>query len=1387
MLFPNISFGQCQSITPLSVINPSFEGPTGPHITPDPWNTCGLTPDTQPGSWGVNLPASDGNTYVGFVYGSNTYMEGASQQLSGTMIAGANYQFTIDLSATTANGGGINPGPASIEIYGSMTLCGTTELLWTSPMVTTTTWQTYTVNFSPSQDYTHIYFRIPMNSASMTYIMLDNITPIILQDPSLNITSHQTGDGENCSFNIFGTYSEEVITSVELTGNFAGSPLTANLSGSDWDADLSFNSGGVQTITATGFYYDPDTGDEACVYTEIDLDVNAPTIDFAFNEICIGSPISFTNNSVGFGTSVITSSTWNFGDGATSDDFSPTHTYASPGIYDVNLEVTASDGCMSSLTVPVQVHDFPNLDYSIVSACPGEDIVFTNLSTIPNGTINTYTWNFGDGSAQSSEVSPTHIYALEGTYDVTLSAVSDFGCTNSTVEQIEVYSPPQVNFTLENICQGDSSFFINTSNNSNNPIQWSWDYGDGSPITSEIDGAHLYSQPGTFDVMLTGETGNGCSASVTQAVVISNSPNLSFTSNNVCLGTLSPFLNQSTVINGTMDNYTWNFGDGSPESNDVSPDHTFADEGIYTVLLTGTSDSGCTDTIYSQVEVYPVPDIDFTFSSNCLGDSSFFTNTSTVSNNVTVNNFISWSWDYGDGSAVTTATDGVHLYTQDGSFNITLFGETNNGCSNTEVQTINFYPNPEVDFSFENVCHGEPTEFLDASSVTSLFTNNTIDTWHWNFGDNSTSTDEDPVHMYNDFGNYDVTLVLATNNGCMDSITQTVSVYAMPNINGSMNNLCLGEESNFLNLSTINDGNIDTYNWDFGDGSAQSNDFSPSYTYTIEGVYTVTLTGTSNFGCEDSFTSSVEIYPLPEIDFSFSNVCLGDSSLLANTSTVSNDFTNNNFTIWNWDLGDGTTSTQENVNHLYTQIGDCVVTLYGETNNGCSSSITETIQVFPSVDANFTYEDICALGTVDLVSESILSDQNSQSQISSWEWNFGDGSDIDYNENPSHVYSEEGQYDIQLIVRSSDGCEVTVSQQINVFPNPVVSFDAENVCDGETIYFVDGSSVSNQFTSNTIDIWQWNIDDNTTSIYQNPTHLFSTYGDYDVSLVLTTNNGCMDSLTQTVSVYPNPTASFTSVTPTACGELCLDFENTSSIPYTQITETNWTFGTGETSNEFNAENCFYNNSLETMNFDIGLTVVSEYGCSDEILLSDYVSLYPMPLANFTFSPDEITIFDSNVEFQNESLIADNVFWNFGDGISSEVIHPTHVFPNDDEQIFEVCLQVSTNYDCVSEICEYIEISGVNTYYIPNAFTPDGDEYNNTFFPVSFGFSDEDYSFKIFDRWGEIIFESREPNLGWDGNYQGRQMQDGVYTWTLTGKDQFTGNSILEKGHVALIR
>ncbi|MFM1875759.1 MAG: hypothetical protein RL266_1496, partial [Bacteroidota bacterium] len=424
---------QCNELIPLEVVNPGFEGPTGPHITPNPWSTCGITPDTQPGSWGVTEPPSEGNSYVGFVYGGPSWQEGASQQLSGAMQAGVQYDFSIDLSATPASGGGINPSSfCSMEVWGANSICVKTQLMWSSPVITHYGWQTYNVSITPTQNWTHIYFIC--NCGDLGYILLDNITPLQANNPNVFITSHVDGDAETCGFLLEGNINNAIIDSVILSGNFQGSPMSATMNGLDWSAPITFNGPGNQTIVATAYYTDQQL-QETCVSTHVDLVINSPISNFNLTEHCDGTAIPFTDASVPFGSSTISQWNWDFGDGNTSTQQHPTHLYSTSGTYSVSLEITSSDGCSVTSTQDITVFENPVADFNFTEACEGDITDFWDVSTIGIGTITDAFWDFGDGNT-STLPNPSNPYANLGTYDVTLTVTTSDGCFHSTTQQV---------------------------------------------------------------------------------------------------------------------------------------------------------------------------------------------------------------------------------------------------------------------------------------------------------------------------------------------------------------------------------------------------------------------------------------------------------------------------------------------------------------------------------------------------------------------------------------------------------------------------------------------------------------------------------------------------------------------------------------------------------------------------------------------------------------------------------------------------------------------------------------------------------------------------------------------------------------------------------------
>ena len=206
-------------------------------------------------------------------------------------------------------------------------------------------------------------------------------------------------------------------------------------------------------------------------------------------------------------------------------------------------------------------------------------------------------------------------------------------------------------------------------------------------------------------------------------------------------------------------------------------------------------------------------------------------------------------------------------------------------------------------------------------------------------------------------------------------------------------------------------------------------------------------------------------------------------------------------------------------------------------------------------------------------------------------------------------------------------------------------------------------------------------------------------------------------------------------------------------------------------------------------YSVTFTGTSIYGCALSGYGDDVFCVRPNPVANFLYSPDAPTFIDSYIEFTNISHDADYADWTFsGYGTSTEINPSILVSNSNTGDTIMACLLASTIYGCTDEICQPIVMIEPYLIYVPNTFTPDGDQYNNTFFPVfPPNYQLSGYSMLVFNRWGELIFESLDPEYGWDGTYNGILCQDGTYTWKISVTDGQRGEKYNYVGHINMIR
>ncbi|MCJ8288389.1 MAG: gliding motility-associated C-terminal domain-containing protein [Crocinitomicaceae bacterium] len=287
-----------------------------------------------------------------------------------------------------------------------------------------------------------------------------------------------------------------------------------------------------------------------------------------------------------------------------------------------------------------------------------------------------------------------------------------------------------------------------------------------------------------------------------------------------------------------------------------------------------------------------------------------------------------------------------------------------------------------------------------------------------------------------------------------------------------------------------------------------------------------------------------------------------------------------------------------------------------------------------------------------------------------------------------------------------------------------------------------------------------------------------------ISAYATSDLGCVGPTeTFDVIVNPIPEVDFSGDILSGCEPHEVQFTYVTNIP---SVDCHWDFGNGVTSDLCDQ----LTQVFMAGSYDVSLTITSDAGCSNSVSYMDYINAYPSPIAAFNFTPSQLDILNTDVQFFNSSSNATNYIWDFGDASSTTTdINPLHTFPNVPGSNYTITLWAfDDDFQCSDSVQHTISIEDALIYYVPNAFTPDDDEFNQTFQPVfTAGYDPYDFHLAIFNRWGELIFESYNAEEGWDGTYNGRIVQDGTYTWTIHFKTTNTDERIEVVGHLNLIR
>jgi PKD repeat protein len=589
-----------------------------------------------------------------------------------------------------------------------------------------------------------------------------------------------------------------------------------------------------------------------------------------------------------------------------------------------------------------------NFTASPLSVCAGVPVNFTSTSTANGGpAINQYSWNFGDGVTVSTQ-NPTHVFTTAGTFTVTLVVTNTAGGVDSEIKAnyITVLPAPTVGFNVTGIgCVVPLTVgFTNTSSSGAN-FSYVWNFGNGQNSNTQNPANVTYNAAGNFGVQLTvTNTTTGCAASYTDSIVVSNFQ-AGITAPAVgCVGTAISFQDNSTA---GANAWSWSFG-GQGNSAQQNPSFTFNAAGTYTITLTSqNTSSGCTDNVTHQITIQNNINPTFTANplTNCAPSTVTFTNTTGVAGNYT--------WNFGNGQTYTGTTPPPQVYTTGGQFSVTLSVSTPSGCTGSTTQNnyINIV-NIEAGFFADEPggCTPHTVQFTDTSSTPNPA--NQIVSWQWNFGNGQTFNGQNPPSQTYNLGLYDVTLVVTSQSGCVDTLFMNdyVTVGDIDLVDFTVSPLvtCVKQNVNFTNgtvISVPHQPNEVTYFWDFGDGtSTQEN---PTHQFTQDTGYISVQLIVDFRGCKDSITIDSAVYvlaPIAQFNPSSQLFC-NPGGFPVNVSFTDNaihgEQPDNVSMTWEW--GDGT---------LNTNIGNAVL---DGVNNGNTTHNFATYGSYTVEQKQFTF------------------------------------------------------------------------------------------------------------------------------------------------------------------------------------------------------------------------------------------------------------------------------------------------------------------------------------------------------------------------------------------------------------------------------------------------
>lgn len=951
-----------------------------------------------------------------------------------------------------------------------------------------------------------------------------------------------------------------------------------------------------------------------------------PVVNFAASDTtgCFPLRVQFTDISAA-GDGIIASREWDLGDGTISTDANPQHIYKAAGNYTVSLRIRNSFGCSQTFTRNeyIKLNDGvkASFEFTMPNSCkPPTAVHFTNSST-GTGTLN-YQWNFGDG-ATSALLNPVHTFTTPGTYSVKLVIRNNNGCVDSVVKaNIINIGAVKADFSVPATICADQPFAL-INNSTPAPTGASWSFGDGS-YASDISPLKIYALPGNYTIKLVSDFGL-CKDSVSKKVTVLAIIAADFKADD-STSCQAPFTVHFTAQNSGAATYKWLFGDGQT-ANTSSTSHTYMATGEYDVTLITINAAGCTDTVVKKKYIAISKPKVFLMNLPLEGCLPYAFKPSFSANSVdSITGFV---WHFGNG-ATSAEPAPLYTYTDSGTYTVKLVFTTAGGCTDSVslLNAIRVGRKPAANFSAtpRDVCAFQPVSFKDLTS------NITTHRWLYSFGDGTVSTEQNPIHIYQDTGYFNIKLFV-WNNGCKDTLIRFNYVHIQPPVaRFEVNSVdCASKLTRRFTDKSLG---ATSWSWTFGDGSS-STDKNPVHNYATPGSYIVKLT-VKNATCEHTVSKQVLVIS-EKADFTISDTMTCKFKPVTLTA-INSDASNLSAYTWqvtkdnrSFDNPTGRTTSFSFPEAGYYNIQLIITDIYG-----CKDSLYKPMLVHiygPTADFRVINSTICTNGTVQFAD---FSKTDGIHAITKWLWTYGDGASADLTGGPyQHTYTRSGSYPVALKVTDEMGCShtLTVPNAVTI-SRPVVGFSSPDSlsCNNKLVRFTNTTSGNDP-------VYAWSFGDGQITAAANPTHAYAAEGDYTIKLLATDRYGCADSLTKLVYIHiRDPKARFNmSDSMATCPPLLVNFTNQSQ----NYTSMEWNFGDGSKSTLAHPSHLYTYPGI----YRARVIITSNGGCIDSM-----VKIITVKGPQGTFTYDAVTgCVPTRIRFTAQASKDISFVWDYNDG------------------------------------------------------------------------------------------------------------------------------------------